>query len=198
MKTFVVHINRLPGWSGCLIEPVCISIPWTLIVSRSIKGCEEYQRFGDLLLVPAVMIHPIIKSWSFRGWGLDFIVQINPPSSKRHCFVLVATNYFTKWTEAVPLKDIIHSRGCIYSGLSHLYKMTWPIYDIVLQSKTWLVRRCFSLFKCIFGLGDMFLSTQALLKNRGHMLTPKIGTTKVFWAIWTDRSDLSYAPVRPV
>ena len=167
MKTFVVHINRLPGWSGCLIEPVCISIPWTLIVSRSIKGCEEYQRFGDLLLVPAVMIHPIIKSWSFRGWGLDFIVQINPPSSKRHCFVLVATNYFTKWTEAVPLKDIIHSRGCIYSGLSHLYKMTWQIYDIVLQSKTWLVCRCFSLFKCIFGLGDMFLSTQALLRNRG-------------------------------
>ena len=166
MKTFVVHINRLPGWSGCLIEPVCISIPWTLIVSRSIKGCEEYQWFGDLLLVPAVMIHPIIKSWSFRGWGFDFIVQINPPSSKRHCFVLVATNYFTKWTEAVPLKDIIHSRGCIYSGLSHLYKMTWPIYDIVLQSKTWLVCRCFSLFKCIFGLGDMFLSTQALLRNR--------------------------------
>ena len=23
------------------------------------------------------------------------------------------------------------------------------------------------------------------------MLTPKIGTTKVFWAIWTDRSDRS-------
>ena len=167
MKTFVVHINRLPGWSGCLIEPVCISIPWTLIVSRSIKGCEEYQRFGDLLLVPAVIIHPIIKSWSFRGWGLDFIVQINPPSSKRHCLMLVATNYFTKWTEAVPLKDIIHSRGCIYSGLSHLYKMSLPIYDIVLQSKTWLVRRCFSMFKCIFGLGDMFFSTQALLRNRG-------------------------------
>ena len=173
MKTFVVHINQLPERSGCLIEPVCISVPWTLIVSRSIKGCEEYQRFGDLLLVPAVMIHPIIKSWSFQGWGLDFIVQINPPSSKRHCFVLVATNYFTKWTEAVPLKDIIHNQGCIYSGLSHLYKMTWPIYDIVLQSTTWLVRRCFSLFKCIFGLGDIFLSTQALLRNRGAYVDTK-------------------------
>ena len=30
------------------------------------------------------------------------------------------------------------------------------------------------------------------------VLTPKIGTTKVFWAIWTDRLDLSYEPVRPV
>ena len=33
--------------------------------------------------------------------GLDFIGQINPPSSKGHRFVLVATDYFTKWTEAV-------------------------------------------------------------------------------------------------
>ena len=38
---------------------------------------------------------------------LDFIGQINPPSSKGHRFVLVATDYFTKWTEAVPLKNMI-------------------------------------------------------------------------------------------
>ena len=40
--------------------------------------------------------------------GLDFIGQINPPSLKGHCFVLVATDYFTKWTEAVPLKNMTH------------------------------------------------------------------------------------------
>ena len=39
---------------------------------------------------------------------MDFIGQINPPSSKGHHFVLVATNYFTKWTEAVPLKNMTH------------------------------------------------------------------------------------------
>src|SRR6185437_13120878 len=52
--------------------------------------------------------HPIIKPWPFRGWGLDFIGQINPPSSKEHCFVLVATDYFTKWTKTVPLKNMTH------------------------------------------------------------------------------------------
>ena len=50
--------------------------------------------------------------------------------------MLVATYYFAKWTKAVPLKDMIHSRGCIYSGLSHLHKMTWQIYDIILERKT--------------------------------------------------------------
>ena len=53
-------------------------------------------------------MHHIIKPWQFRGWGLDFIGQINPPSLKGHRFVLVATDYFTKWTEAVPLKNMTH------------------------------------------------------------------------------------------
>ena len=53
-------------------------------------------------------MHPIMKPWLFGGWGLDFISQINPPSSKGHRFVLVATDYFTKWTEAVPLKNMTY------------------------------------------------------------------------------------------
>ena len=39
---------------------------------------------------------------------MDFIGQINPPSSKGNRFVLVATDYFTKRTEAVPLKNMTH------------------------------------------------------------------------------------------
>jgi transposase InsO family protein len=54
------------------------------------------------------MLHPIIKPWSFHGWGLDFIGQIHPLSSKGHRFVLVAMDYFTKWIEAVPLKNMTH------------------------------------------------------------------------------------------
>ena len=75
---------------------------WPTIMAdcfRYYKGCEECQGFGNVQLVPAVLLHPIIKPWPFRGWGLDFISQINPHSSKGHRFVLVATDYFTKWTD---------------------------------------------------------------------------------------------------
>ena len=75
---------------------------------RYYKGYEGFQWFGNIQLVPAVLMHPIIKPWPFRGWGLDFIGQIHPPSSKGHRFGLVATDYFTKWTEAVPLKNMTH------------------------------------------------------------------------------------------
>ena len=75
---------------------------------RYYKGCESCQKFGNVQLAPAAMLHPIIKPWPFRGWGLDFIGQVHPASSKGHRFVLVATDYFTKWTEAVPLKNMTH------------------------------------------------------------------------------------------
>ena len=51
-------------------------------------------------------MNPIIKPWPFRGWGIDLIGQIYAPSSKNHKFILVATDYFTKWVEAVPLKNV--------------------------------------------------------------------------------------------
>jgi hypothetical protein len=75
---------------------------------RYYKGYESRQKSEDVQLAPTAMLHPIIKPWPFRRWALDFISQIHPASSKCHQFVLVATDYFTKWTEAVPLKNMTY------------------------------------------------------------------------------------------
>jgi hypothetical protein len=39
---------------------------------------------------------------------LDFVGEIHPSSSKGHRFVLVAMDYFTKWTKVVALKNMTH------------------------------------------------------------------------------------------
>ena len=44
--------------------------------------------------------------WPFRGWAIDLIGQIHPPSSKGHNFIAVAMDYFTKWVEAILLKMV--------------------------------------------------------------------------------------------
>jgi hypothetical protein len=72
------------------------------------KGCEACQRFGNIQLAPASVMNSIVKSWPFRGWGLDFIGEIHLGSSKGHRFILVATDCFTKWTEVVPLRNMTH------------------------------------------------------------------------------------------
>jgi hypothetical protein len=84
---------------------------WPTMISncfRYYKGCESCQKFRDVQLAPVAIFHPIIKPWSFRGSALDFVGQIHPTSSRGHRFVLVATDYFIKWTEAIPLKNITH------------------------------------------------------------------------------------------
>jgi hypothetical protein len=72
------------------------------------RGCEAYQKFRRIHAVPASMLHPIIKPWPFRGWGLDFIGEIHPSSTKGHRVILMATDYFSKWVEAVPLRNTTH------------------------------------------------------------------------------------------
>jgi hypothetical protein len=72
------------------------------------KGCEACQKFGKIQSAPASMLHPIVRPWSFRGRGLDFIGEVHPASTKGHHFMLVATDYFTKWVEAMPLKGMTH------------------------------------------------------------------------------------------
>jgi hypothetical protein len=70
------------------------------------KGCQACQRFRKIQMVLASVMNPIIKSWSFRGWGIDMIGKINPPSSKGHQYILAITDYFTKWVEAIPMKSV--------------------------------------------------------------------------------------------
>jgi hypothetical protein len=72
------------------------------------KDCEVCQRFGNIQSAPTGVMNLVVKPWSFRGWGLDFIGEIHSRSSKGHRFILVATHYFTKWTETVPLRNLTH------------------------------------------------------------------------------------------
>ena len=53
----------------------------------------------------SLTLKPIIASGPFQQWGLDFIGQINPPSSGKHKWILTAINYFTKWNEVVPTRN---------------------------------------------------------------------------------------------
>ncbi|XP_021822938.1 uncharacterized protein K02A2.6-like [Prunus avium] len=69
------------------------------------QGCEACQRHGPIQQVPSVPMNPVVKPWPFRGWAMDLIGKIYPASSQQHCFIIVATDYFTKWVEAKPVKS---------------------------------------------------------------------------------------------
>jgi hypothetical protein len=83
---------------------------WSTILEdcfKYFKGCQGCQKFGNIQRVPASAMNPIIKPWSFRGWAINLIGQIYPPSSKGHKFILVATDYFTKWVKEFADGDLV-------------------------------------------------------------------------------------------
>ena len=48
----------------------------------------------------------MITPWPFHTWGLDLVRLVNPPSHG-YIWILVATEYFTKWAEVVPFRKVI-------------------------------------------------------------------------------------------
>jgi hypothetical protein len=71
-------------------------------------------------------MNPIVKPWLFRGWGLDFIGEILPGSSKGHRFILVAMDYFTKWAEALPLRNMTHREVISFVQEHIIYRFGVP------------------------------------------------------------------------
>ncbi|XP_058752246.1 uncharacterized protein LOC131625402 [Vicia villosa] len=61
---------------------------------------------GGIQHVPASELHAIVKPWPFRGWALDVIGEIKPASLKQQRYILVGIDYFTKWVEAVALRNV--------------------------------------------------------------------------------------------
>jgi hypothetical protein len=70
------------------------------------KGCLDCQKHAGIQHVPATELHSIVKPWPFRGWALDLIGEIKPPSSKGQRYILVGIDYFTKWIEAIALPNV--------------------------------------------------------------------------------------------
>lgn len=71
---------------------------------KKITTCHECEVFeGKTKLMPLPLV-PIYVEAPFQQWILDFIGKIHPPSSGQHRWILTATDYFTKWIEAVPTR----------------------------------------------------------------------------------------------
>ena len=71
-----------------------------------VKRCVPCQQHGDLIHAPTQELQPTITPWPFSHWGFDLVGQVYPNSANGHKYIIAATEYFTKWFEAIPLTYI--------------------------------------------------------------------------------------------
>ena len=61
----------------------------------------------------------------FEKWGMNFVGSINPPSKQKH-YIIVCTNYLTKWAETKAIKAATEEKVAEFLRENIFYKYGYP------------------------------------------------------------------------
>ncbi|KAK0580108.1 hypothetical protein LWI29_036450 [Acer saccharum] len=63
-----------------------------------VKSCDKCQHFAPMSHLPLGMLNSISAPWPFMKWGMDIVGKL-PAAPGGVVYMLVLTDYFTKWVE---------------------------------------------------------------------------------------------------
>ena len=70
-----------------------------------VKKCHQCQQYAPSIHKPGGILNPLSSPWPFAQWGLDIVGPFSKAVGNKK-YLLVGTDYFTKWVEAEPLANI--------------------------------------------------------------------------------------------
>ena len=68
---------------------------------RKCDACQRYARNDLRMEMPLHISLPLVP---FEKWGIDYVEKVHPHSSRGMAYIVVATEYLTKWAEAKAVK----------------------------------------------------------------------------------------------
>ena len=68
-------------------------------VVNYVKRCDQCQRHSPIPRMPSKVLNPVTSPWPFVQWGMDIVGPL-PAVAAQKKFLLVTTDYFSKWVEA--------------------------------------------------------------------------------------------------
>lgn len=69
---------------------------------KYVQACNNCQKMGRPCQSDEIPLQPELVIEPFERWALDFFGPFNPPSNQKG-YILIATDYITKWVEIIAL-----------------------------------------------------------------------------------------------
>jgi hypothetical protein len=91
---------------------------------KYVQACDSCKRVGRLGQAGEMPLQPQVVMEPFERWALDFVGPFNAKSNQK-AYIIVATDYMTKWVEAVALPNATEE-AVIKFLLNYLYAMDYP------------------------------------------------------------------------
>ena len=128
------------------------------------KKCDQCQRFAPNIQQLEDVLNPLSSSWPFAHWGLD-IVGPFPKVAGNKRWLLVNTNYFTKWVEAEPLAIIkdVDAKRFVWKNIVTQFGIP---HTLVSDNGLQFDSKAFRRYCCDLGIKNRY-STPAYLQGNG-------------------------------
>eukprot|EP00253_Pinus_taeda_P021739 PITA_21739 len=94
-------------------------------VRRYISQCVRCQRMGKPTPRDEMPLQPQVTFEPFEKWGMDFVGPMNPPSKQRS-YIIVCTDYLTKWAETKAIKATKEEKVVEFLRENIFYKFGYP------------------------------------------------------------------------
>jgi transposase InsO family protein len=185
-------------------------------VYKEVSNCHKCQIFNGRRKLQPLSLKPISVKASFMQWGLDFIGEIHLPSSTQHRWILTATDYFTKWIEAILTKQTTDTVIVQFLETNILSRFGCPIKIITNNATTFKSKKMEKFCKDYNitlghstayypqGNGLVESSNKSLNKIIKRLLqdNQKAWHKKLIYALWADRittkKSISASPFQTV
>lgn len=127
-----------------------------------VQRCTYCQFFIGKRRNATQPLSPIVTEESFSQWCFDFMGMINPISSVRHKWILMVTDYITRWTKVIALKNA--TEGEIVNFLEEVVTKFGPPKTIIFNNARAFLGSGMSYFSI---KNDFFLKLHQITTHTG-------------------------------
>jgi hypothetical protein len=169
-------------------------------VYREVSSCHECQIFYGRRKMQPLPLKSVLVEAPFMKMGLDFVGEIYPTSSPQHKWILMDIYYYTKWIEAVPMKqdtDMVIIQFLETNTMSRLIYPINIITDNAVAFKSKKMEKVFKDYNITLGHSTTYYpqgnglaesSNKILIRIIKRLMqeNKKAWKNKIIYALWVD------------